>query len=129
MGRLRYATAMPAAAAIDDLFGHVPQTNAPQRDIEDEPDQASRHDSSEAHYLVPTPYPSGGRHTADSIREQVMKIMAVVREADSQPFADDELHNHNVWMPYYCEWLKNGEGDALLAEYRARMEAFAAPGL
>jgi hypothetical protein len=109
---------MASTPAIDDLFGHVPQ---------EQPDggrNAQKNDGfvslgdREAHYLVRTPDAPGGGHTAQSIRAQVMKIMAIVRDASEMPFAADELHNHNVWMPYYCEWLKNGEGDALLAEYR-----------
>ena len=80
----------------------------------------------EAHYLVPTPDAPEGGHTADSIRAQVTKIMAIVRAAQAMPFAPDELRNHTVWMPYYCEWLKNGEGDALLAEFREHVARLSA---
>ena len=113
---------MPASPVINDLFGHVPQDNAAQTDIEDGGSVFGERLAGEEHYLVPTADPPGNRHTAETIREQVMKIIACVREADTMPFQPDELRNHNVWMPYYCEWLKNGEGDALLSEYRKHIE-------
>ena len=113
---------MSASPVIDDLFGHVPQKGAEQFDLEDGDSVFGKRLAGEEHYLVPTADPPGNKHTADTIREQVMKIMTIVREAETMPFAADELHNHNVWMPYYCEWLKNGEGDALLTEYREHIE-------
>jgi hypothetical protein len=119
---------MPSAsAAIDDLFGHVPQERARQSDIEDVTAAGHARFDSERHFLVPTPRAPEGGHTAESIRTQVMKIMGHLRGAETMPFAADELRNHNVWMPYLCEWLKNGEGDALLAEYRTHIERLGGP--
>lgn len=118
---------MPARPAIDDLFGHVPQTGARQGDVEDVTVSEDWRDTREADYLVRTADAPEGGHTPASIREQVLKIMAVVRAAETMPFGADELHTHTVWMPYMCEWLKGGEGDALLAEFRARIAALAEP--
>ncbi len=111
---------MPASPAIDDLFGHVPQPSAAQTDLEDS-GAFGWVSEREADYLVPTADVPEGGHTPASIRAQIMKIMAVVRAAETMPFGADELHVHCVWMPYYCEWLKGGEGDALLAEFRGHV--------
>ena len=96
-----------SAAAIDDLFGHVPQASAAQRDIED-PARPRDRLPGEEDFLVPTPIAPRDGHTPETIRTQVMKILAAVRNAGAQPFGARELHCHNVWMPYLCEWLKGG---------------------
>lgn len=118
---------MPASPAIDDLFGHVPQhgngpTLEPAR--AKTPDELAR--DQWPGYVVPYADTPKGGHTADSIRAHVVKVMAVVREATATPFGAEELRTYNAMMPYLCEWLKNGEGDALLAEYRGIMERLAA---
>jgi hypothetical protein len=113
---------MPARPVIDDLFGHVPQARAAQPDLADTAGPEDWRLPREADYLVPTPPAPNGGHTPDSIRAQVMKVMAVVRDAEAMPFGAAELHTHTVWMPYLCEWLKGGEGDALLAEFREHLE-------
>lgn len=117
---------MPASPVIDDLFGHVPQDTAPGRPPVDD-DGANDSEDAEgedcfAEYVVPYAQVPEGGHTPDSIRAHVVKVMAVVRQARVMPFGARELRTYTAMMPYLCEWLTGGEGEALLAEFRGHIE-------
>lgn len=113
---------MPASPAIDDLFGHVPQDSPVRGDAEGGFLLEGGRNPFEADYVVPYAEVPEGGHTPETIRAHVMKVMKVVREAETMPFGARELRTYTGMMPYLCEWLKNGEGDALLAEFREHIE-------
>lgn len=112
---------MPRAAAIDDLFGHVPQ--AGELGLADAPA-----DTREPTLVggVAFQLPPGG-HTRDTIRECLHDALAYARAAQTMPWNARELRHWTAMVPYMAEWLKNGEGDGLLAEFKAEMDRLNAP--
>ena len=93
---------------MDDLFGHVPQ----QRDMFASSD-APR---------VSAPI----KHTPDTIRVLMLGLLAEVRAASTVPWPARELQSHRAMFPYMAEWLKGGEGDQLLMEFRAELDRLGA---
>ena len=90
---------------MDDLFGHVPQ-------------QSDMFASDGA----PPPRVSAPiKHTPDTIRAEMHRLLGEIRGASSIPWPPRELQSHRAMFPYMAEWLKGGEGDALLAEFRAEL--------
>lgn len=100
---------MPRAAAIDDLFGHVPQKG--ELGLADEP-EVSR---------------GPIKHTPETIRALCHETLAFVRAATTMPWNARDLRANTAMFPYWAEWLKNGEGDRLLAEFKAEMDRLNAP--
>ena len=100
---------MSRTAAIDDLFGHVPQKG--ELELPDEP--------------VITSAPR--QHTAETIRAEMLALLAEARAATAIPWTPRDLRSHTAAYPYMAEWLKNGEGDGLMAEFKAEMDRLGAP--
>lgn len=100
---------MPRAAAIDDLFGHVPQGG--ELELTDQP-QVSR---------------GPIEHTPETIRELALETLAEARAATTMPWDARTLRANTAMFPYWAEWLKGGEGDRLLAEFKAEMDRLNAP--
>jgi hypothetical protein len=109
------------AHGMDDLFGHVPQEGelAP-------PESGGARSSGVIiggiHFHTP---PEG--HTPETIRERIHRILAFVRAADTMPWDARDLRYHTGSFPYMAEWLKDGEGDRLMAEFKAEMDWLDAP--
>ena len=93
---------------MDDLFGHVPQQN----DLF-APAEAPR---------ISAPI----KHTPDTIRVLMLGLLAQARAATTVPWNARELHSHRAMFPYMAEWLKGGEGDQLLLEFRAELDRLGA---
>lgn len=95
---------------MDDLFGHVPQ--AGELHIEE----------------ASTPVSSGPiQHTPDTVRAIMLEILETARNAEKMPFTPRELQSHTGMFPYMAEWLEEGgEGDRLLAEFRAEIARLSA---
>ena len=92
-----------SVSGMDDLFGHAP----PQSDM-----------------FAPTDAPvSRGpvKHTPDTIRAEMHRLLAEARAAATVPWPARELQSHRAMFPYMAEWLKGGEGDQLLLEFRAEL--------
>ena len=100
---------MSRAAAIDDLFGHVPQKG-----------ELGLPEAAEV---------SRGpiKHTPDTIRVLMHEILAEARAAKTMPWDARDLRGHTAMFPYMAEWLKGGEGDRLLTEFKAEMDRLNAP--
>jgi len=94
------------AQDMKDLFGHVPQRG----ELFAEPQQ----------YTPPV------LHTPETIRAELHQMLAEARAADALPAARDLRYNTCI-VVYMAEWLKDGEGDVLLAEYKAEMDRLGAP--
>ena len=95
--------------AMDDLFGHVPQ-------------QAGLFGETEAP-RVSAPI----QHTPDTIRAEMHRILAEIRAASAIPWTPRKLRSHTAMFPYMAEWLKGGEGDQLLLEFRSELTRLGAP--
>ena len=110
--------ALARATGIDDLFGHVPQAGelALPRD-EAESDCTS-------HLLVKPPHTG---HTKDTIRVGLNNILSFARAADAMPWDAYYLRYYSGMFVYMAEWLKDGEGDALMAEFKAELDRLGAP--
>ena len=111
---------MARAAAIDDLFGHVPQAGELPMPA---PDAAIYDTSIIGGLMAPPP----GGHTPDSVRLQAMMVLNEARAATSMPWDARMIRRYTAGFPYWAEWLKNGEGDRLLAEFKAEMDRLGAP--
>lgn len=109
---------MARSAAIDDLFGHVPQPG--ERPIT----APGGHDTSIIGGLMAPP---PGGHTPDSIREQAMMVLNEARAATTMPWSPQMIRRYTAGFPHWAEWLKNGEGDRLLREFKAEMDRLQAP--
>ena len=96
-----------AASGIDDLFGHVPQKDELFRE--------------------PIAYTPPVEHTPESIRALMHEILAEARAAKVLPWTPRNLRHHTAMYPYMAEWLKGGEGDRLMAEFKAEMDRLEAP--
>lgn len=94
---------------MEDLFGHVPQ----QRDLFAASDVAATD-------TLPISAPI--KHTPDTIRAEMHRLLAEVRSASAIPWPARELQSHRAMFPYMAEWLKGGEGDQLRLEFRAELE-------
>ena len=70
----------------------------------------------------PEPAPPPFRHTKETIRERMLGLLDRVRDAEVMPFTARDQRSHLAMFPYMAEWLKDGEGDRLLAEFRGHME-------
>lgn len=91
----------------DDLFGHVPQKGEL--------------------FTQPTPVSRPVDHTPETIRALMHEILAEARAADRMPWKPRVLRSHTAMFPYMAEWLKGGEGDGLMREFKAEMDRLAAP--
>lgn len=91
----------------DDLFGHVPQKG----ELFDKP--------------MPISQPV--KHTPETIRALCHQVLAEARAAQTMPWTPRELRKKTAGFPYWAEWLKNGEGDQLLLEFKAEMDRLEAP--
>ena len=91
----------------DDLFGHVPQKGEL--------------------FTEPMPVTRPIEHTPDTIRALMHEILAEARAADVIPWTPRKLRSHTAMFPYMAEWLKNGEGDRLLGEFKQEMDRLDAP--
>ncbi len=93
---------------MDDLFGHTPQ----QSDLFAAP-EAPR---------VSAPI----KHTPDTIRVLMLRLLGEARAASTIPWPPRELQSHKAMFPYMAEWLKGGEGDQLLLQFRAELDRLGA---
>ena len=91
----------------DDLFGHVPQKGELFRDA--------------------MPFSRPIEHTPETIRAEMHRILAEARAADVIPWSPRWVRKHTAAFPYLAEWLKGGEGDRLMAEFKAEMDRLEAP--
>ena len=54
-------------------------------------------------------------------------ILAEARAAQTIPWTLRDLRSHTAMFPYMAEWLKGGEGDRLMQEFKAEMDRLRAP--
>lgn len=91
----------------DDLFGHVPQKGEL--------------------FTESMPVTRPIVHTAETIRAEMHALLAEARSAQVIPWTPRKLRSHTAMIPYMAEWLKNGEGDQLMLEFKAEMDRLGAP--
>lgn len=75
-------------------------------------------------WIVPPP---AGGHTSETIRALMHEILAEARGAEVVPWNARKLRSNTAMFPYMAEWLKDGEGDQLLLEFKAEMDRLEAP--
>lgn len=93
---------------MDDLFGHVPQK-----------DELA---------MAEAPVSRGPiKHTADTIRVLMLEVLGQARAAQTLPWDREDLVYNTGLYPYWAEWLKNGEGDRIMAEFKAELDRLGAP--
>lgn len=90
-----------------ELFGHVPQEGEL--------------------FKTSTPIRRPIEHTPETIRAEMHRILAEARAAETLPWDARWLRKHTAGFPYMAEWLKGGEGDRLLAEFKAELDRLNAP--
>ena len=81
---------------MDDLFGDVPQ---PQRDS----------------------LPRAKPLTATDVRAMMVALIDAVREADTVPFAPDEMKKHIAMFPIMAQWLEPEDGRQLVFEFETEI--------
>jgi len=91
----------------DDLFGHVPQKGEL--------------------FKEPMPVTRPIEHTPETIRTLMHEILAEARSAEVIPWTPRTLRSNTAMFPYMAEWLKGGEGDQLMLEFKAEMDRLHAP--
>lgn len=120
---------MARGGAIADLFGHVPQARdlplaAAQQDPREDPEARRRRIIEETGLL---PIPPGGSHTKDNIREQIQLALDRARATTTMDWPPWLIRRYTSGILYWVEWLKGGEGDRLLAEFKAEMDRLQPP--
>lgn len=68
---------------------------------------------------LPKAEPTG--YTKNDIREMLTGLILELRTAETLPWDARTLRGHRAMAPYMAEWLKGGEGDRLLGEFRAEL--------
>jgi hypothetical protein len=104
-----------------DLFGGTPQ----QSEMFETPPALGKPIWSEKYGLIEPPPPGG--HTPDTIRERMHRILAEARAAETMPWTPRILRSRTAMFPYMAEWLKDGEGEQLLLDFKAEMDRLEAP--
>lgn len=90
---------------MDDMFGHVPQKGELAIGLPDAPARTGP--------IVNTP---------DTIRAMFTGYIDELRAStDRVPWTPRLLHSNRGMAKWWAEWLKHGEGDRLLAEFRAEL--------
>lgn len=72
-------------------------------------------------------HPPGRVHTADTIRQLALATLADARAAKALTWTPGQVRSHTALFIFWAEWLKDGEGDRLLAEFKAEMDRLNAP--
>jgi hypothetical protein len=112
---------MAKNAAMDDLFGHVPQNGElpitkPMAQPAYDPN-ALRPD-----HVDPDLPPVPRNHTKETIRARMLAILNKAKAAKTMPFTPEQIQSHTGLYPYMAEWLSaDGEGARLQAEFDAEM--------
>jgi hypothetical protein len=75
-------------------------------------------------WIVPPP---PGGHTPETIRALMHDILAEVRVAGRMPWNARKLRSNTAMFPYMAEWLKGGEGEQLMLDFKAEMDRLEAP--
>jgi hypothetical protein len=117
---------MARKGAISDLFGHVPQVGelpmeAAQPAVLPEWEVDAR--GMRFGLLVPPP----GGHTPDTIRKQCMIVLGDARAATTVPWDATLVRRYTAGFIYWAEWLKNGEGERLLQDFKAEIDRLNPP--
>lgn len=73
-------------------------------------------------FHTPVPRHEPFRHTKESIRGLLTGLIAELKTQDELQWDADTLRSNRAMAPYMAEWLKGGEGDQLLSEFRAELE-------
>jgi hypothetical protein len=113
---------MPRAAAIDDMFGHVPQKG--ELSLAEAGPPLSEGVVIGGFLLRRSPT---DHETPETVRANLTRLIAFVREAETMPWNARDLRYFTGLVCYMAEWLKGGEGDRLLAEFKAEMDRLGAP--
>lgn len=61
------------------------------------------------------------RHTPDSVRKLLVGMTDELRACDTLPWDANTLRSNRAMAPYMAGWFKDGEGERLLAEFRAEL--------
>lgn len=72
------------------------------------------------------PPPAGG-HTPETIRALMLEILGEARAASVMPWTPRVIRSHTAMFPYMAEWLKDGEGEQLMLDFKAEMDRLEAP--
>lgn len=92
---------------MDDLFGHVPQKDEL--------------------FAEPVTYTAPVQHTPETIRARMLELLEEARAAKVLPWTPRDVRYHTGLYPYMAEWLKGGEGDRLMAEFKTEIDRLRAP--
>lgn len=113
---------MARVTGIDDLFGHVPQKG-------ELPIAAPAFGSAEPEERMVGGLfrPPPGGHTPDTVREQIDYVLDATRAAETMPWSPRLVRRYTALFPYWAEWLKGGEGERLLGEFKREMDRLQAP--
>ncbi len=120
---------MARVSGMDDLFGDQPATAfaagtdlpapAPYNGVQ--PGYSESFGEYCAYRL-----PVGG-HTVETIRDTLLDMLREARAAEAMTWRPRKLRSYTAMFPYMAEWLKGGEGDQLMLEFKAEMDRLAAP--
>lgn len=67
------------------------------------------------------PEPPRAPLTAEDVREKMLAIVAVLREARTMPFEPQELRSHKAMFPIMAQWLSIAEGSELVEVFEAEL--------
>lgn len=80
----------------------------------------------EDYVVYPDTRPVGG-HSADTIRPILLDMIADARATKTLNWSEGKIRSYTNRAIYLAEWLKNGEGDRLLAEFKTEIDRLAPP--
>lgn len=82
---------------MQDMFGEVPQA-------------------------APVPLDSRAPLTTADVRQQMIDLIAQLREADEQPFEPAVMNKHIAMFPIMAQWLEAAEGKQLVFEFTEQVD-------
>lgn len=60
--------------------------------------------------------------TAEDVRQQMLALIAQLREADAIPFEAAEMNKHIAMFPIMAQWLAPEDGEQLVFQFEAEVE-------
>ena len=73
-------------------------------------------------FHTPLPRHEPFRYTKESIRDLLIGLITDLKDQDELQWDAQTLRSNRAMAPYMAEWLKGGEGDRLLAQFRSELE-------
>ena len=60
--------------------------------------------------------------TAEDVRQQMLSVIAQLRDAEAPPFEEAVMNKHIAMFPIMAQWLEGEEGQQLVFEFEVQVQ-------